>query len=149
VKLPLPRSLTAQFTLAVSCLAALVIAVSATTLYSLTGSVHAIRQLAEERLARQEDAQDLAQRTLMIERLALQLSSDDTVDAVRETHRHVIEQLASFDRLVDRLASATTSDNVGVDALAMHRSSQRFRNTVNVAAQVRETALGTGTAPRR
>jgi PAS domain S-box-containing protein len=148
VKLPLPRSLTAQFTLAVSCLAALVIAVSATTLYSLTGSVHAIRQLAEERLARQEDAQDLAQRTLMIERLALQLSSDDTVDAVRETHRHVIEQLASFDRLVDRLASATTSDNVGVDALAMHRSSQRFRNTVNVAAQVRETALGTGTAPR-
>ncbi|KAE8756041.1 response regulator [Paraburkholderia madseniana] len=148
MKLPLPRSLTAQFTLAVSCLAALVIAVSATTLYSLAGSVHAIRQLAEERLARQEDAQDLAQRTLMIERLALQLSSDDTVDAVRETHRHVIEQLASFDRLVDRLASATTSDNVGVDALAMHRSSQRFRNTVNIEAQVRETALGTGAAPR-
>ncbi|MFM0028702.1 ATP-binding protein [Paraburkholderia madseniana] len=148
MKLPLPRSLTAQFTLAVSCLAALVIAVSATTIYSLAGSVHAIRQLAEERLARQEDAQDLAQRTLMIERLALQLSSDDTVDAVRETHRHVIEQLASFDRLVDRLASATTSDNVGVDALAMHRSSQRFRNTVNIEAQVRETALGTGAAPR-
>ncbi|MCX4151394.1 MULTISPECIES: ATP-binding protein [Paraburkholderia] len=148
MKLPVPRSLTAQFTLAVSCLAALVIAVGATTLYSLAGSVHAIRQLAEERLARQEDAQDLAQRTLMIERLASQLSSDDTVDAVRETHRHVIEQLASFDRLVDRLASATTSDNVGVDALAMHRSSQRFRNTVNIEAQVRETALGTRAAPR-
>ncbi|MCX4177604.1 MULTISPECIES: ATP-binding protein [Paraburkholderia] len=148
MKLPVPRSLTAQFTLAVSCLAALVIAVGATTLYSLAGSVHAIRQLAEERLARQEDAQDLAQRTLMIERLALQLSSDDTADAVRETHRRVIEQLASFDRLVDRLASATTSDNVGVDALAMHRSSQRFRNTVNIEAQVRETALGTGAAPR-
>ena len=148
MKLPLPRSLTAQFTLAVSCLAVLVIAVSATTIYSLAGSVHAIRQLAEERLARQEDAQDLAQHTLMIERLALQLSSDDTVDAVRETHRHVLEQLASFDRLVDRLASATTSDTVGVDALAMHRSSQRFRNTVNIEAQARETALGTGAAPR-
>ncbi|OAJ56089.1 hybrid sensor histidine kinase/response regulator [Paraburkholderia ginsengiterrae] len=146
MKLPLPQSLTAQFTLVVSCLAALVVAVSATTIYSLAGSAHAIRQLAEERLARQEEAQDLAQRTVMIERLALQLSSDDTADAVRETHRHVIEQLAFFDRLVDRLASATTSDDVGVDALALHRSSQRFRNTINIEAQVRETALGSATA---
>ncbi|HEX7911434.1 MAG TPA: ATP-binding protein [Paraburkholderia sp.] len=147
MKLPLPQSLTAQFALVVSCLAALVVAVGATTVYSLAGSAHAIRQLAEERLARQEEAQDLAQRTLMIERLALQLSSDDTVDAVRETHRHVIEQLAFFDHLVDRLASATTSDDIGVDALALHRSSQRFRNTINIAAQVRETALGAGAAP--
>ncbi|CAB3714714.1 ATP-binding protein [Paraburkholderia rhynchosiae] len=147
MKLRLPRSLTAQFTLVVSCLAALVVAVGATTIYSLADSAHAISQLAEERLARQEDAQGLAQRTLMIERLALQLSSDDTVDAVRETHRHVIEQLASFDRLVDRLASATTSDNVGIDALALHRSSQRFRNTVNIEAQVRESALAAGVAP--
>jgi PAS domain S-box-containing protein len=132
----------------VSCLAALVVAVGATTIYSLSGPVHAIRRLAEERLARQEDAQDLAQRTLMIERLGLQLSSDNTVDAVRNTHRRIIEQLASFDRLVDRLASATTSGSVGVDVLAMHRSSQRFRNTVNVEAQVRESALGNGAAPR-
>ncbi|CAB3793023.1 Sensor histidine kinase RcsC [Paraburkholderia ultramafica] len=146
MKLSLPQSLTAQFALVVSCLAALVVAVGATTLYSLAGSAHAIRQLAEDRLAHHEDAQDLAQRTLMIERLALQLSSDDTVDAVRETHRHIIEQLASFDRLVDRLASAATSDDVGVDALQMHRSSQRFRNTVNIEAQVRETALGAGAA---
>lgn len=147
MKLPLPQSLTAQFTLVVSCLAALVVAVGATTIYSLAGSAHAIRQLAEERLARQEEAQGLAQRTLMIERLALQLSSDDTADAVRETHRRVIEQLAFFDRLVDRLASATTSDDVGVDALVLHRSSQRFRNTINIEAQVRETALGAGAAP--
>jgi PAS domain S-box-containing protein len=147
VKRPLLQSLTAQFTLMVSCLAALVVAVGATTIYSLAGSAHAIRQLAEERLARQEDAQDLTQRTLTIERLALQLSSDDTVDAVRETHRHVIEQLEIFDRLVDRLASATTSEDAGVDALALHRSSQRFRNTINIEAQMRETALGAAAAP--
>jgi PAS domain S-box-containing protein len=149
VKLQLPRSLTAQFTLVVACLAALVVAVGATTVYSLAGSVSAIRQLAEQRLARQEDAQDLAQRTLMIERLALELSNDDAVDSVRETHRHITEQLASFDRLVDRLASAATpaGDNVGVDALALHRSSQRFRNTVNIEAQVRETALVAAVAP--
>ncbi|TFE36781.1 response regulator [Paraburkholderia dipogonis] len=146
MKLPRPLSLTAQLTLVVSCLATLVVAVGATTIYSLAGSAHALRQLADERLARQEDAQDLAQRTLLIERLALQLSSDETADAVRETHRHVIEQLGAFDRLVDRLASATTSDDVGLDALALHRSSQRFRNTVNVEAQVRETALGAGAA---
>jgi PAS domain S-box-containing protein len=147
VKLPLPHSLTAQFALVVSCLAALVVVVGVTTIYSLAGSAHAVRQLAEERLARLEDAQDLAQHTLMIERLALRLSSDETVEAVRETHRHVIEQLSSFDRLVDRLASATASDDPGVDALAFHRSSQRFRNTVNIAAQVRETALGARAAP--
>ncbi|TKC91817.1 response regulator [Trinickia terrae] len=148
MKLPLPQSLTAQFTLVVSCLAALVVAVGATTIYSLAGSAHAIRQLADERLARLQDAQDLAQHTLMIERLALQLSSDDTVGAVRETHRHVIEQLASFDRLVDRLAPATANEDIGVDAVEMHRSSQRFRNTVNVEAQLRETALGQPAAPR-
>ena len=149
MKLQLPRSLTAQFTLVVSCLATLVVVVGATTIYSLAGSVYAIRQLAEQRLARQEDAQDLAQRTLMIERLALELSNDDAVGSVRETHRHIMEQLASFDRLVDRLASATTptGENVGVDALALHRSSQRFRNTVNIEAQVRETALVAAVAP--
>ncbi|HLX01151.1 MAG TPA: Tar ligand binding domain-containing protein, partial [Trinickia sp.] len=89
MKLPLPQSLTAQFTLVVACLAALVVAVGATTLYSLAGSAHALRQLADERLARLEEAQDLAQRTLLIERLALQLSNEDTVDAVRKTYQHV------------------------------------------------------------
>ncbi|SEK11081.1 ATP-binding protein [Paraburkholderia diazotrophica] len=147
MKLPLPQSLTAQFALVVSCLAALVAMVGGTTIYSLTSSAHSIRQLAEERLARLADAQDLAQHTLTIERLAFQLSHDDTVQAVRETHRVVLEQLASFDGLVDRLASATESDDQGVDALALYRSSQRFRNIVNIEAQVRETALGAGTAP--
>ncbi|MCC8404893.1 response regulator [Paraburkholderia sp. MMS20-SJTN17] len=147
MKLPFPQSLTAQFALVVSCLAALVAVGGATTIYSLAGSAHSIRQLAEERLARLADAQDLVQHTLTIERLALQLSRDDTVDAVRETHRHVLEQLASFDKVVDRLASATASDAPGVDTLTLYRSSQRFRNIVNIEAQVRETALGPEGAP--
>ncbi|WP_310315905.1 ATP-binding protein [Paraburkholderia terricola] len=147
MKLPLPQSLTAQFALVVSCLAALVVVVGATTIYSLTGSAYAIRQLAEQRLARLEDAQGLAQHTLMIERMALQLSSDDTVDAVRETHRHILDELSSFDRLMDRVASATTGEDVGIDALALRRSSQHFRNTVNIEAQVRETALSASATP--
>ncbi|EIM95797.1 multi-sensor hybrid histidine kinase [Paraburkholderia hospita] len=141
MKLPLPQSLTAQFALVVSCLAALVAVVGATTIYSLTGSAHSIRQLAEERLTRLADAQDRAEHTLTIERLALQSSRDDTVEAVRETHRQVLEQLASFDGLVDHLAPATASNELGVDMLALYRSSQRFRNIVNIEAQVRETAL--------
>ena len=142
MKLQLPQSLTAQFTLVVSCLAALVVAAGATTFYSLTASSHALRQLAEDRLERLQDAQDLAQQTLTIERMALQLSTDSTVDAVRDTQRHVMEHLASFDRLVDRLASASpTRKDVGVDTLALHRSSQRFRNTINIEAQIRERAL--------
>lgn len=148
VKLPLPQTLTAQFALVASCLAALVAALGATTVYSLTGSAHALRQLAEDRLVRLQDGQDLAQQTVAIERMTLQLSSDDTVEAVSATQRRIIDHLTSFDGLVDRLASApSTREDVGIDALALHRSSQRFRNTVNIVAQVRESALKARSAP--
>lgn len=149
MKFPSPRSLTAQFALVASCLAALVVAVGATTLYSLTGSAHALRQLAEDRLARLQDGQDLAQETLTIERMALQLASDDTVAAVLQTQRYIVDHLTLFDSLVDRLASApSTHEDVGIDALALHRLSQRFHNTVNIEAQVRESALGRGHPPQ-
>jgi len=36
---------------------------------------------------------------------------------------------------------SSARDDPGGDTLALHRSSQRFRNTVNIEAQVRETAL--------
>ncbi|PMS17608.1 hybrid sensor histidine kinase/response regulator [Trinickia dabaoshanensis] len=146
MKPPLPQSLTAQFALVASCLAALVIVMGATAVYSLTGSAHALRQLADDRLMRLQDAQDLAQQTVTIERMTLQLASEDTAGAVREAQRQIIDRLASFDDVVDRLASApSTRQDVGIDALALHRSSQRFRNTVNIAAQVRESALTTRT----
>ncbi len=140
MKLPIPQSLAAQFALVVLCLAALVALVGGNAVYSLVGSAHDLRQLADQRLARLQDAQELQQHTLKVERLALQLSAIDTVDGVREAHRQVIEHLASFDQLVGRLAVAAASDDV--DMLALHRSSQRFRNTVNIEAQVRENALG-------
>jgi len=139
VKLPIPQSLAAQFTLVVACLVALVAVVGATTVYSLAGSAQAIRQLADQRLARLQDAQDLQQHTLKIERLALLLPAMDSVDGVRQDHAQVIEHLEAFDRLVARLAAAAVSDDV--DMLALHLSSQRFRNTVNIQAQVRENAL--------
>ena len=139
MKLPFPHSLAAQFALVVSCLVALVGVVGATTIWSLAGSAQAIRQLAEQRLARLQEAQDLLQHTVAIERMAMQLSASDSVDAVRATHRQVVDHLSAFDHLVDGLAEAHGGD--GGDVLALHRTSQRFRNTVNIAAQMRETML--------
>jgi PAS domain S-box-containing protein len=141
VKLPIPQSLAAQFAVVVACLAALVAVVGATTIYSLSGSADAIRQLADQRLARLQDAQDLQQHTLKIERLALQLPAIVTVDGLRDVHAQVIGHLETFDQLVARLAAAAQSDDA--DMLASHRSSQRFRNIVNIEAQVRENALRT------
>ncbi|MEO5686214.1 MAG: response regulator [Burkholderiaceae bacterium] len=135
----LPQSLSAQFAVVASCLGLLVVLVGATTIYSLDGSARAIRELAEQRLTRLQDAQDLSQHTLLIERLALQVSSLATVDAVRATHGQIIGQLESFDRAVDRLASAAHDGDVEV--LPLLRASQHFRNTVNIEAQVRESAL--------
>jgi PAS domain S-box-containing protein len=139
VKSLLPQSLSAQFAVVASCLGLLVALVGATTIYSLDASARAIRDLADQRLTRLQDAQDLSQHTLHIERLALQVSSLATVDMVRSTHGQIIGQLESFDRAVDRLASAAPDGDVEV--LALLRASQRFRNTVNIEAQVRESTL--------
>ena len=147
MKLPLPQSLAAQFALVVACLIALVVAVGATTVYSLAGSADAIRQLADQRLARLQDAQDLQQHTLRIERLALQLPGVTSIDGLRDMHAQVIAHLEAFDQLVARLTSAAGSDDG--DMLALHRASQRFRNDVNVEAQVRENALRTAAASGR
>jgi PAS domain S-box-containing protein len=146
VKSRFPQSLSAQFAVVASCLGFLVVVVGATTIYSLDGAARAIRQLADQRMTRLQDAQDLGQHTLMIERLALQVSSLHTVDAVRNTHRQIIEQLESFDHVVDRLASAAPDGDVEV--LGLLRASQRFRNTVNIEAQVRESALSASAATR-
>ncbi len=146
MNLRIPQSLAAQFTLAVWTLALLIVAGGATAIYTLSASATAIRQLAEQRLTHLQEAQDLVQRTLLIERKALQLSGINTLAGIRETHRQVIEQLEAFDRLVDRLAAAAANDNVEV--LDLHLSSQLFRNTVNIMAQLRESALSTETGER-
>ena len=140
-----PQTLTAQFALAVSTLVLMMAALGATTIYALSNSAETIRQLAEQRLAHLQDAQDLVQRTLLIERMTQRLVADDTLDGTRRTHGQINEELESFDRLVDRLAAAAASDNVEV--LDLHGSSQLFRNTVNVAAQLHESALGNGARP--
>jgi len=90
LNLRIPQSLAAQFTLAVWALALLIVAGGATAIYTLSASATAIRQLAEQRLTHLQEAQDLVQRTLLIERKALQLSGINTLAGIRETHRQVI-----------------------------------------------------------
>ncbi|HEX7689276.1 MAG TPA: response regulator, partial [Burkholderiaceae bacterium] len=139
MKLARPQSLSAQFALGLSCLGALLAVLGATTLYALASSTEAIRELAERRLARLQDAQDLGQLTAGIERAALGLARIDRVDALRASSAALVGQLQAFDGLVDRLAANAASDDV--DVLALHRASQHFRNTVNIETQVRETML--------
>ncbi|HEX6704708.1 MAG TPA: ATP-binding protein [Albitalea sp.] len=122
-----------------------IVALGATTVYTLSSSAETVRQLAEQRLSHLQDAQDLVQRTLLIERMALRLPGIDLPSDLRETHGRIIEELESFDRLVDRLAAAAAHDNVEV--LDLHRASQLFRNTVNIVAQLDEGASAKSGAP--
>ncbi len=69
----MPQSLRAQFTLAFLTLALLILASGATAVYALRTSNSATRQLADERLVRMQDGQDMLQRTLLIERQTDQL----------------------------------------------------------------------------
>ena len=133
----LPRSLRWQFNLAVAALALLILAGGFTAVYALRVATSATRMLAEERLQHMQQAQDLVQRTLMIERESYQLADIDSVTAMRRSFADISKHLDSFDQLVDELASASDS----VEVLELHQASQQFRTTANIVAQLRETEL--------
>jgi signal transduction histidine kinase/FixJ family two-component response regulator len=96
-----------------------------------------IRQLTEERLVQMQTAQDLVQRTLLIERTSYELSDSASVAEMRDHYAEITGLLAEFDGLVDQLAS-DTGDTALLD---LRETSQLFRNTVNVAAQVLDQEL--------
>ncbi|WP_260958691.1 EAL domain-containing protein [Pseudomonas citri] len=135
----LPQSLRAQFTLAFLALALLILAGGATAVYALRSSNNATRQLTDERLVRMQDGQDMVQRTLLIERQTDQLLTTRSPDTLRSSFAAIVEQLEALDQLVQQLTAA----NSGVAILDMHQSSQMFRNTVNIVAQLRESLLQT------
>lgn len=137
-----PKSLRWQFMVAVAALALLILAGGVTAIYALRLTTNATRMLAEERLVRMQQAQDLVQRTLLIERESYLLTNTDSVAALRSSFAGIHEQLEAFDHLVDQLATA--GDDIGV--LELHQSSQLFRTTVNIVAQLRDNELLTGTS---
>lgn len=140
VRLPvfwLPHSLRQQFLLAVTALTLLILAGGGTAVYALRTSAATIRLLAEERLVRMQTAQDLVRRTLWIEHESFQLTDAETLVGMQDSYEQILKQLTEFGGLVDRLAV----DNGSQALLDLHRSSQLFRNTVNVVAQLREREL--------
>lgn len=134
-----PQSLRAQFALAFVALALLILAGGATAVYALRSSNNATRQLTDERLVRMQNGQDMVQRTLLIERQTDQLLTTRSPDVLRSSYAATVEQLGALDQLVQQLTAA----NSAVAILDMHQSSQLFRNTANIVAQLRESLLRT------
>jgi two-component system NtrC family sensor kinase len=143
----MPRSLRRQFIFAVAGLALLTLAGGLTAIFALRAATSTSQLLVEERMARMQDAQDLVQHTLLIERESYQLATAESVDAMRASYAGIVNQLEQFDRLVDKIASEVGDDSIAV--LDLHQSSQLFRNTANIVAQLRETELQAATKSGR
>ncbi|MBU0621866.1 MAG: hypothetical protein KJ795_08455 [Gammaproteobacteria bacterium] len=137
----LPRSLRRQFALAAGGLALLILASGVFSVYALRAATGTTRLLVEERMVHMQDAQDLVQHTLLIERESYQLVSAESVNAIRIRYAEIVARLAGFDRLVDRLASNGDGADGNIALLELHQSSQLFRNTVNIFAQLRENEM--------
>lgn len=135
----LPQSLRAQFILAFLALALLILAGGATAVYALRTSNNATRELTKERLVRMQAGQDMLQSTLLIERQTDQLLTTASFDTLRSSYAETVKQLEALDRLVVQLTTASNA----VAILDVHQSSQLFRNTANIVAQLREGMLQT------
>lgn len=135
----MPYSLRRQFLMAVSILILLILSGGVTAVYTLHTSAQTIQQLADKRLNQMQEAQDLMQKTLLIERMSYQLKETDNIHDMLSSYEKILYQLTKFDTLVNQLASDSQSGTL----LELHRSSQLFRNTVNIAAQLCEKELRT------
>lgn len=132
-----PQSLRWQFTLAVAGLALSIVAGGLAALYEFRAVTRITRQLSEERLLQMQEAHELVQSTLLIEREVYQLASAESYEAMRSSYANIVNHLSESDRLADRLARG--EDDIAV--LGLHQSSQLFRNEVNIVAQLRERDL--------
>lgn len=133
----LPQSLRWQFLIAIMALTLLILAGSITAIYTLRTSSVTIRALAEERLVQMQNAQDLLQRTLLIERESYHIVGTTNLTDMQANYADIVRLLGEFDNLVNKLAS----DAGGTALLDLHQTNQIFRNTVNVVAKLRENEL--------
>lgn len=138
----IPQSLRAQFSLALLALALLILAGGATAVYALRSANNATRQLTQERLMHMQAGQDMLQNTLLIERQTDQLLTTTSFETLRSTYAKMIEQLEAVDYSMLQLSDTRN----GLAVLDLHQSSQLFRNTANIVAQLREGLLQTEVA---
>ncbi|MGL6155050.1 MAG: ATP-binding protein, partial [Ralstonia mannitolilytica] len=132
-----PSSLGRQFVLAVAVLALLISAGGFTAVYALRTSAEATRALANEQLTRLRHAQELVQRTLLIERESAQLEKTASVEALRRHYAEILQNLQAFEQLSEHLAAADDD----IEVLDLHQSTQLFRNAVYIVAQWWESEL--------
>lgn len=132
-----PHTLRRQFIVAISALTLLIVTGGAITIYTLHTSTTTIRTLVNQRLIQMQEAQEMLQLTLQIERSSYQLAQTQSQKELHDHYDKILGELARFDEVIDQLAAKSE----GNELLELHRSSQLFRNTANIAAQLREKEL--------
>lgn len=133
----LPRSLRGQFKLALSILSMLTLAGGSAAIYALRISNEATQRLADERLMRTQQAHRLVERTLLIEQETERMLRAPSLRTVGLNYTTIVAHLAELDSVVDKLAQSADEGSV----LDLHQASQLFRNTANIVAQLRQSAL--------
>jgi phosphoglycerate-specific signal transduction histidine kinase len=123
-RLPLPRTLRWQFTLALSVPALLIVAGGLTAVYGWRISSDTARQLSEQRLAHLQQAQHLVHHAFLIERKSNRMLTADAIDPMQTSYLEILEQLDLMDALVRQLGQS--SNNLAV--LALNQANQLFRN---------------------
>jgi signal transduction histidine kinase len=131
----LPKSLRWQFITATTLLALLILASGIMALHALRSSTTAAQQLAEERLTRISNAQELMQQALLVERQSFRLITSTSPEELRDSYGDALGHLDYLDQLVVRLAAA--SDDASI--LTLHQSSQLFRNTLHLVVSLHES----------
>jgi PAS domain S-box-containing protein len=138
----MPRSLGAQFAVALVAMALLIVAGGATAVFALYATSSAARQFSQERLERMQTAQDLQQRTQHIALLADRMAAAEAAPAARQAYAEILGELDVLERLTARLA---VSDDESI--LDLHQSSQLFTNSAHILARLRDASAPGGAAP--
>ncbi|MFH1153191.1 MAG: PAS domain S-box protein [Pseudomonadota bacterium] len=142
-RLPLPKSLQWQYIVASSVQTLLIVAGGLIAVYSLYMSSDTTRQLAEERLLHLQQAQDLVQCTLLIERESHRMLTTDSLDSMQISYLEILKKLELLDSTV--LCFGRESNNLSV--LSLYQNSQLFRNTVHIVTQLQKSILSNISAP--
>jgi len=132
-----PQSLRGQFALAFVVLSLLMVAGGVAAVLALRSASDEARHLAQERLVRVQKAQELLQRTSLVERGTNQLLATESLATVRSSYADIVQQLETLDAEVQALAGAG-GDGAALD---LHQASQLFRSTANIVAHLREDML--------
>ena len=136
-RLPLPRSLRWQFTLALSVPALLIIIGGLSAVYGWRSSSDTTRRLAEQNLEHLLQAHDLVQIALTIENESHRMLTVDSIDPMQVIYLEILERLDRIDALVGHLNQASSD----LEVLALNQANQLFRNTVHIVAQLRKKLI--------